>query len=96
MNGMIEARHAPQPDRHLLLQPRLGAYPEPVADGSDIRRVRIDAELWAAYEQIVGNGGRSADIKAYIEWRVDNPTTPLPGKRRGPVKRVRRSSRDEA
>jgi hypothetical protein len=62
-----------------------------VAD-SDIRRIRVDAESWAAYAEIVGDAGRSADIKAYIEWRLDNPTTPLPGKRRGPVKRTRRAS----
>ncbi len=70
-------------------------YRGDVAEGSDIRRIRVDAELWAAYEDVVGNYGRSTDIKTYIEWRVDNPTTPLPGKRRGPVKRVRRSAPEQ-
>ena len=60
-----------------------------MAPNTDIRRLRVDEELWDAYAEIVGNGGRSADLRAYIEWRVDNPTTPLPGRRRGPVKRVR-------
>lgn len=54
-----------------------------------VLRFRAPDELWAAYSEIVGDGGRSADLKAYIEWRVDNPTTPLPGRRRGPVKKVR-------
>jgi hypothetical protein len=60
-----------------------------VAGEADIRRIRIEKDLWDAYEDIVGDGGRSADIRAYVEWRIDNPTTPLPGRRRGPVKKVR-------
>ena len=60
-----------------------------MAPGSDIRRIRIDDETWEAYAEIVGDGGRSADRRAYIDWRLDNPTAPLPGRRRGPVKRVR-------
>jgi hypothetical protein len=58
-------------------------------DSSDIRRLRVPQELWEAYTEIVGDGGRSSDLKAYIEWRVDNPKTPLPGKRLGPAKRTR-------
>jgi hypothetical protein len=61
-----------------------------MAADTDIRRLRVDDELWVAYTQIVGDLGRSADLKAYIEWRVDNPTTPLPGRRRGPVRKTRR------
>lgn len=76
----------------MLRQISPAPYAAPVADGTDIRRVRVDGELWAAYAEVVGDLGRSADIKRYIEWRVDNPTTPLPGSRRGPVKRVRRTS----
>lgn len=73
----------------LLPHPTRSTYPLPVADSKDIRRLRVDEQLWAAYSEIVGDAGRSADLKAYIEWRVDNPTTPLPGRRRGPVKKVR-------
>jgi len=65
-----------------------------MATESDVRRVRIDAETWAAYAEVVGDAGRSADIKAYVEWRLDNPATPLPGRRRGPVKKSRRTSAD--
>ncbi len=65
-----------------------------MASDSEIRRLRVEEDLWKAYEEIVGNGGRSADLKAYIDWRLDNPTTPLPGRRRGPVKRVRRTGTD--
>lgn len=74
-----------------LLLPHGGCcgYPLRMAAASDIRRLRVDDDLWDAYTAIVGNAGRSADLKAYIEWRVDNPTTPLPGRRRGPVKRER-------
>lgn len=63
---------------------------------NDVRRIRVDAETWAAYAELVGNGGRAADIKAYIDWRLDNPTTPLPGKRRGPIKKVRKTTSEPA
>jgi hypothetical protein len=63
---------------------------------SDVRRIRVERDLWQAYADVVGNGGRSADIKAYIEWRVDNPTAPLPGRRRGPVKKVRKQRDPDA
>lgn len=56
------------------------------------RAVSVDSDLWEAYGEIVGDGGRSDDLREYMKWRVDNPTTPLPGRRRGPVKRVRRSA----
>ncbi len=94
---MDRGRHEAVPYDRLLAQMGRQTYPDLVAaeTSSDIRRIRVDGDLWKAYEQVVGNGGRSADIKAYIEWRVDNPTTPLPGKRRGPVKKVRRSSADK-
>lgn len=88
-------RRAATYDR-LLAQMGRQTYPDVMAnEGSDVRRVRIDTDLWRAYAEIVGNGGRSADLKAYIEWRIDNPTTPLPGRRRGPVKKDRRSSADK-
>jgi hypothetical protein len=57
--------------------------------GDDLRKIRIDQDTWDAYAEVVGDAGRSGDIKAYIDWRIDNPATPLPGRRRGPVKRVR-------
>lgn len=60
-----------------------------MAGESDIRRVRVDGDLWEAYADVVGDGGRSADLREYMRWRVDNPTTPLPGRRLGPAKKVR-------
>lgn len=93
---MDTGRHTRVPPSRVLAQINSDAYPDDMAETSDIRRIRVDLDLWKAYEAVVGNGGRSADIKAYIEWRVDNPTTPLPGKRRGPVKKVRRSSTEPA
>lgn len=89
---MNDGEHKKVPLGAVLAQIKSDTYPQVMADGSDVRRIRVDTDLWRAYAEIVGNGGRSADIKAYIEWRIDNPTTPLPGKRRGPVKRERRSS----
>jgi hypothetical protein len=93
---MDQARHHTVPLPRLLPHLTAAAYPDLVAEqaGKDIRRLRVPDDLWDAYTEIVGNGGRSADLKAYMEWRVDNPTTPLPGRRRGPVKKVRRSSVD--
>lgn len=74
---------------------KINPYPESVpADSSDLRRFRLDQESWDAYGKLVGNGGRSADLKAYIDWRLDNPTVPLPGKRRGPVKKERKAGSD--
>jgi hypothetical protein len=92
---MTQTRHPDLTPRSL---PRTTAseYPDRVpGDNTDVRRLRVDETLWAAYTEIVGDGGRSADLKSYIEWRVDNPTTPLPGRRRGPVKRVRKSRTGE-
>jgi hypothetical protein len=58
-------------------------------DSSDIRRFRADDQLWAAYTEVVGEQRRSADIRAYLEWRIEHPGEPLPGKWRGPMKKVR-------
>jgi len=58
------------------------------------RAISVEQELWDTYGQVVGDGGRSADLRVYIEWRVDHPNTPLPGRRRGPVRRERRRTTD--
>jgi hypothetical protein len=84
-------RHENRPSPQLLPPPKIGPYPDVVPDSSDIRRFRLDQETWDEYGELVGDAGRSADLKAYIEWRLDNPETPLPGKRRGPVKRARKA-----
>lgn len=34
---------------------------------------RIPATMWRRYAAIVGNAGRSEDIRRYLEWRIDNP-----------------------
>lgn len=93
---MMQSRHsAPLP--RSLPQMRAAEYPDRVpGDNTDVRRLRVEKTLWDAYTEIVGDGGRSADLKAYIEWRVDNPTAPLPGRRRGPVKRIRKRAGEEA
>lgn len=68
--------------RSMSLPPEgLPPYAPGVAtDGSDIRRFRADDELWDAYTDVVGERRRSADIRAYMEWRIENPDTPLPGR----------------
>lgn len=67
-----------------------GSYPRLVApDQSDMRRIRVDQAMWDAYAEIVGDGGRAADLREYIAWRIEHPEDPLPGRWRGPVKKVR-------
>lgn len=61
----------------------------------DIRRLRVQEDLWGEYVEIVGNRRVSADLKAYIDWRLDNPTTPLPGRRRVAPPKVRKSRTEE-
>jgi hypothetical protein len=74
------------PKNRLLPQKRQHPYAAGMAV-SDVRRFRADDALWDAYTAVVGEGARSADIKAYLEWRVENPDEPLPGRWRGPVRR---------
>lgn len=69
-------------------------YAAGMATGSDIRRLRVPDELWSLYTEVVGDAGRSADLKAYIAWRVDHPDEPLPGTRRPPVRRSRPTTTD--
>lgn len=59
-----------------------------------MRRIRVDPALWDAYARIVGDGGRAADLREYMEWRVEHPGDPLPGRWRGPVRRVRKKATD--
>jgi len=73
----------------LLPRPEIDVYDARVAGSGDIRRFRLDSETWKAYGELVGDAGRSADLKAYIDWRLDNPTLPLPGKRRVSARRER-------
>jgi hypothetical protein len=86
---MDNAKHRAIAVDRLLPQTGQRPYPALMAPTSDVRRFRADDELWAAYTAVVGEGQRSADIKAYLEWRVENPDKPLPGRWRGPVKRTR-------
>ncbi len=61
---------------------KVDPYAGDVPDSSDLRRFRLDQETWEAYGELVGNGARSADIKAYIAWWREHPDTPRRGKRR--------------
>jgi hypothetical protein len=83
----MQTRHGSDLSPQSLPPTEIDAYPDAVADSSDIRRLRVDDDTWEAYTEIVGERGRSADLKAYINWRIDNPAEPLPGHRRGPTKK---------
>lgn len=37
------------------------------------RPIRVDDERWVRYGELVGDRDRSADLKAYIDWRLANP-----------------------
>lgn len=93
--AITRTRHGSDPSPQSLPSIQTGPYAGDVPDHSELRRFRLDLETWKAYGEVVGDGGRSADLKAYIDWRIDNPTTPLPGKKRGPIKRVRAKSEPE-
>lgn len=34
---------------------------------------RAPEDLWGTYGSVVGERGRSADLRKYIEWRIENP-----------------------
>lgn len=76
--------------RRLLPSGGTDSYPQVVpTDRTDLHRIRVDREMWEAYAGIVGNGGRAADLREYIAWRIEHPDAPLPGRWRGPVRRTR-------
>lgn len=52
--------------------------------GTTKRNVRVAPELWEAYARTVGADNRGPDIRAYMQWRINNPDTPLPGQTAGP------------
>lgn len=42
----------------------------------------IPDALWLAFAAVVGDKNRAADLRAYIEWRIENPTAKLPARRK--------------
>lgn len=42
------------------------------------RKFRLDEETWRQYGETVGEDQRSADLRAYIEWRIAHPEVELP------------------
>lgn len=50
------------------------------------RKFRLAEDEWKAYGEAVGDDQRSADLRAYIEWRVAHPDAELPKRPR--AKRV--------
>lgn len=91
---MDKGKHRSAPTavwRQLLPDAGADSYPRLVApDQTDMRRIRVDKELWDAFAELVGDGGRAAAIRNYIQWQLANPDTPLPGQFRAPVKKVRK------
>lgn len=51
------------------------------------RVISVAKTLWDAYGDVVGTSGRADDLREYMKWRVDNPDTPLPGRKLGPFKK---------
>ena len=49
------------------------------------RKFRLDEPTWKAFGEAVGEEQRSADLRAYIEWRIAHPDAELP---RRPRRRV--------
>lgn len=89
---------------HLWTQEGPPSYPQHMStpeqpevnenSGKEIRRVRVPDETWDAYTEATGDLGRASDLRGYMEWRSENPTTPLPGKKRGPIRRWRSATRE--
>jgi hypothetical protein len=65
---------------------------DPGADGSAPHKIRVHPDIQKPYVHLFQeDGGRvSVDIRTYIAWRVANPSSPLPGKTRPPLKIERR------
>lgn len=43
----------------------------------DHHSLRLPRALWERYEDVVGNIGRTADLKLFMDWRIDNPEVTL-------------------
>jgi hypothetical protein len=52
--------------------------------------LRIESERWELFMDTVGEGNCTADMRRYVWWRVQHPTTRLPGRRLGPLRREKR------
>lgn len=78
----------PKIDVRSLPQTWVQPYPGGVATRR-LKRLEIDDDLWERYAGVVGNSGRAADLREYIDWRVAHPDEPLPGMWRGPRRKER-------
>lgn len=52
--------------------------------------LRIETERWELFLDTVPDGDGSARMRAYMWWRVQHPTDPLPGRRVPPLRRQSR------
>lgn len=52
--------------------------------------VRVHPDLWTPFAGCVADGDCSAELRRYMNWRVAHPREPLPGRRRGPLRRQSR------
>lgn len=41
------------------------------------RPLRVPLWLWQRYAEVVGDVGRTADLKTFLAWRIDNPPVEL-------------------
>lgn len=90
---MDKGRHRQvPPDLWAGLLPEQATDPYPrlvTADEPEEHRVRAPKAIWDAYGEVVGARSRSTDLREYMEWRIENPDEPLPGRWRGPLSRMR-------
>jgi len=59
-------------------------------DHTPIRRFRLPDEEWERYAEVVGERQRSADIVAYIRWRIAHPDAKLSGLSMIPTEAVKK------
>lgn len=52
---------------------------------------RVETARWELFTAAIGDSDYAPWVRRYINWRVQNPAQPLPGRRLGPLRRNRRS-----
>jgi hypothetical protein len=55
-----------------------------------LAKIRTELELWDLFLETVPEDDGAARLRAYIWWRVQNPSAPLPGRRMPPMRRQSR------
>jgi hypothetical protein len=64
--------------------------PDVAAPYDFLATLRMESERWEMFMDTVGAGECSARLRSYIQWRIEHPDDPLPGRRLGPLRRQAR------